>query len=123
MPYYSARDISGLFQLNYDPIFLKGKSLIKLELFQDINFADPITYYDYEIFRSKFYRENRWKDRYMDFSEERNIPGFIKYNLVNLGKGEPCFLSLGWFILLTILSFGEIYKCYFNSLCVNQGFL
>ena len=44
MPYYSSRDISGLFLLNCDRELVKNKSFIQLELLKEINFADNISY-------------------------------------------------------------------------------
>ena len=46
LPYYSCRDISGLFHIGET----NGKTFIKLKLIEDINFADNISYMDYNIY-------------------------------------------------------------------------
>ena len=52
IPYYSARDVSGLFSINEKD---NGrKSYIKLELEAEIYFADEISYYDY-MFQKKIF--------------------------------------------------------------------
>ena len=48
LPYYSARDVSGLFYLNCERANIEKKYYIKLELKEEINFADAISLYDYE---------------------------------------------------------------------------
>ena len=55
MPYYSSRDVSGLFYLNCDKAYVEKKHYIKLELKEEINFADAISLYDYEKEKSAFW--------------------------------------------------------------------
>ena len=74
MPYYSARDVSGLFLLNCDKAIAQRKHYIKLELVEEINFADAISYYDYEKEKDDFWRRNRFRDVHYDFHESRIIP-------------------------------------------------
>ena len=52
IPYYSARDVSGLFYINEKNH--GRKSYIKLELEAEIYFADEISYYDYMFQKKKF---------------------------------------------------------------------
>ena len=66
MPFYSARDVSGLFYLNCDEALVKKKLYIKLELQEEINFADEISYMDYEYYKEEFWKRNRFRDVYMD---------------------------------------------------------
>ena len=47
--YYSSRDVSGFFKLNYDQSAVSDKFYVKLELFTNIDFADVLTYSDYLI--------------------------------------------------------------------------
>ena len=47
-PYYSARDVSGLFELNKSREAAMGKVYVKLELIPEINFDDTLSYMDYE---------------------------------------------------------------------------
>jgi hypothetical protein len=122
MPYYSARDVSGLFYLNCDEAIVKKKMYIKLELNDEINFADEISYMDYEYYKEQFWRKNRFKDVYMDFNETRKVPGLVHHNLIKISQNEPCFVSFGWFMIFTLLTVCEFYKIYINTLFVYQQF-
>ena len=122
MPYYSERDVSGLFYLNCDRAIIKRKAYIKLKLKEEINFADPISFMDYQNEINAFYANNRYKDDYFDFEEKRYIPGLINHNLIKLGETEPFLANYFFFILFTFLTLSEIYKIYFNSLCIFQRF-
>jgi hypothetical protein len=122
MPFYSARDVSGLFYLNCDEAFVKKKLYIKLELQEEINFADEISYLDYEIYKEEFWKRNRFRDVYMDFNETRKVPGLIHHNLIKIGQKEPWFVSFGWFMITTLLTVCEFYKLYINTLFVYQEF-
>ena len=122
MPYYSSRDISGLFILNCDKELVKNKSFIQLQLLNEINFADNISYMDYEATRSDFYMRNRPRDYYMDYNEKRIIPNFTEYNLVSIGKQGSNFINIGIFILATLLTCAEIYKYLIDKKCVFQRF-
>ena len=97
MPYYSARDVSGLFYLNCDEAYIKKKMYITLELKEEINFADNISYMDYEYYKEQFWKKNRFRDVYMDFNETRKVPGLMHHNLIKLNQNEPCFISFGSF--------------------------
>lgn len=122
LPYYSSRDISGLFILNCQKEVVQNKAYIQLELLEEINFADNISYMDYERIRSDFYMRNRPRDYYMDYYEKRHVPGLNKLNLVKLGNNEPFLVNICFFILATIFMCAEFYKCYVDRLCVPQRF-
>ena len=122
LPYYSSRDVSGLFILNCDKELVKNKSYIQLQLLNEINFADSISYMDYEATRSDFYMKNRPRDYYMDYSEKRMIPNFTEYNLVRIGNQDNGFMNVGMFILATLITCAEIYKCLIDKKCVFQRF-
>ena len=122
VPYYSARDVSGLFYLNCDRANIEKKYYIKLELKEEINFADAISLYDYEREKSDFWARNRFRDVYFDFSESRVIPGIKHHNLVKLKVNEPCMVNFFWFFLFTFFTFSELYKLYFESVCIFQRF-
>ena len=122
MPYYSSRDVSGLFLLNCDKAIAQSKYYIKLELVEEINFADAISVFDYQREKSAFWRRNRFRDVHFDFRESRTIPGMKHHNLVKLQAEEPCMVNFFWFFLFTFLTFGEIYKLYFDSCCIFQRF-
>ena len=122
MPYYSSRDVSGLFLLNCNKEIVKNKSFIQLELLKEINFADNISYMDYEATRYDFYMRNRPRDYYMDYNEKRTIPNFTEYNLVSIGNQKNKFINIGFFVLATLLTGAEIYKYYLDKKCVPQRF-
>ena len=121
-PYYSERDVSGLFYLNCDKAYVEKKHYIKLELIEEINFADAISYYDYERAKSAFWRRNRFRDVHFYFNEERRIPGMYHHNLVKLVDSEPCMINYFWFFFFTILTLAEFYRILFDSYCVYQKF-
>ncbi len=111
MPLFSSRDVSGLFMLNSNAKDISKKLFVKLELENEINFADDVSYMDYIYQKEQFWRRNRFRDYYMDFSEKRYIPGLSQYNLIRIGAGSnPKCLNLFWFLFFTIISFGQIYK-------------
>lgn len=122
LPYYSERDVSGLFYLNCDRAYVEKKFYIKLELKEEINFADAISYYDYERAKRHFWRRNRFRDVHFDFRESRVIPGMDHHNLVKLATNEPCMVNYFFFFLFTILTVAEFFRIYVDSLCVYQKF-
>ena len=122
LPYYSERDVSGLFYLNCDKINVKKKHFIKLKLREEINFADSLSYMDYVYEKDYFWRRNRFRDVYFDFKEERIIPGMVHHNLIKMTDDEPCSVNFLLFFFFTILTFSEFYKLYVNSFCVYQKF-
>ena len=122
LPYYSERDVSGLFYLNCDKAYVERKHFIKLNLKEEINFADAISYMDYEFAKELFWRRNRFKDVYFNFVENRIVPGMTHYNLIQMSDQAPWSANFLVFCIATILTFSEIYKLYFNSFCVYQKF-
>ena len=122
MPYYSVRDVSGLFYLNGDRAYIQNKCYIKLQLREEINFADAISIMDYEIQKMLFNNRNRGRDLYYDFFESRFIPGLTSHNLVRIGQKEPCSVNFCLLLLFTFLTFAEFYKAYVNSFCIEQKF-
>ena len=104
--YYSSRDVSGLFNLNYDESVIADKLYVKLELFTNIDFADAVTYSDYIREKEQFCDENRHYDLYMDFFQNNIISGLTNYNLINITKDNPCGMSL----------------FYINSKCIYKSF-
>jgi len=121
-PYYSQRDVSGLFYINCDKTNALKKKYIKLVLDVEVNFADSISYYDYEVQKYNLWKRNRFKDALFLYYESRSIPGFVHHNLITIGDKEPLMVNFYLFAIITILGFSEIYKSYVNSLCVYQKF-
>lgn len=122
MPYYSERDVSGLFYLDCDRALVQKKIYIQLDIYDEINFADPISYMDYEFEKDRFWRRNRFRDIYFDFKESRYIPGLTRNNLIKLVNSEPWYVNFFCFFIITLLTFAEIYTIIFNSLCVKQRY-
>ena len=122
LPYYSARDVSGLFYLNCERANIEKKYYIKLELKEEINFADAISLYDYEKEKSEFWKRNRFRDVFFNFWETRTISGMKYHNLIKLVPKEPCMVNFFWFFFFTSFTFGEFYKLYFESVCIYQRF-
>ena len=122
LPYYSERDVSGLFYLNCNKAYIEKKHYIKLNLIEEINFADAISYMDYEREKDDFWRRNRFRDVHFDFTESRYVPGMKHHNLVRLTETDPCTVNCGFLILFTLLTFAQFYKSYVNTFCVYQKF-
>ena len=120
--YYSSRDVSGLFRLNYDKSTVRDKYYVKLELIKNIDFADPVSYSDFEKEKDEFYRSNLGFDTYTSISVEYYIDGFTEYNLINITENNPCGMSLFWYIFFVIIGVVQIYKSYVNSRCVYKSF-
>lgn len=122
LPYYSARDVSGLFLLDIDRANVNKKAFIKLHLQKEINFADSISYADYIYQKEAFWQRNRYRDVHMDFSETREIPGFHTHNLVQIGDYHPGGVSACLYVLWTFLMVAQFYKRYVDSFCVFQNY-
>ena len=122
LPYYSFKDVSGLFLLNLNEAEVKQKIYIKLHLKKEINFADTISYSDYINQKDLFWKRNRYLDSRMNFTETRNIPGMKEYNLVKIGTFEPKFFSLCWYVLSVLFTVGQFYRKYIDSFCIYQTF-
>lgn len=77
---------------------------------------------DYHNEIDKFIARNKPKDVYFEFREKKFIPDLIHHNLVKLRENEPFLLNYFFFILATLLTLSELYKLYFNYLCIFQRF-
>ena len=122
IPYYSARDVSGLFTLNGRKEEISRKSFLKLDIEPEICFADEISFQDYMIQKTNFYRTNENKDEEFRFEEIRTIPDMDKNIFVKMSDDDPCFASFCVFLIFTILMMAEIYKLLFNCLCLHLKF-
>ena len=122
VPYHSARDISGPFVLDTDKGVLKNKDFVKLKLILIIDWTDAISLSDYEQYKADFINRNRNYDDYMDFSEERTLPGFNTFSLIKINEKTSCNVHIFWYILLTLLTFVQYYKWYVDSKCIHQSF-
>lgn len=122
LPYYSVKDVSGLFMLNVDHANISKKCFIKLYLEKEINFADAISYSDYINQKNAFYDKNKNIDKYMEFQEYRRLPDFSEYNLVQISDYRPPILNVYMYVLSTILMVCQYYKTYIDRFCVYQKF-
>ncbi len=122
LEYKSSRDVSGLFNLNCNRAYLSCKSYLKLFLIKEINFADSISVNDYTTKKDDFWRKNRFRDTYMDFSERIFIPGFIGENLIKLTDKEPCLINKYWLVFFTFLTLAEFYKIFYNCSYITQSY-
>ena len=120
--YYSSRDVSGLFKLNYDESSVTNKYYVKLELLTEFSFADAITYSDFQKDKDEFYNDNLHYDTYMDFSIINTIDGLTSYNLINITDSNPCGMSAFWFIIFSLMGIVQLYKSYINSKCIYKSF-
>lgn len=116
--YFSSRDVSGSFLLQNN----RNKYFLILEILQEINFSDAVTYMDYIYQKEQFWRRNRFRDYYMTFIEKRYVPKMNKYNLLRLTNKDPQGVSFFFYALFTLLPFCQLYKLYFESFCVRQKF-
>lgn len=122
-PYLSYRDVSGLFLLDLKDATTNDKSYIVLHLKKEINFADTLTYNDYMIKKTEFWKENRYYDVYMEYQEERLIEGFMEDVLMKVdGASGSIFITSTFFWICTFLTMSEFYKLYFNSRCIHQSY-
>ena len=123
MPYYSCKDVSGLFNLDIQAAKNAKKPLIKIYLKYEINFADEISYYDYIKYKTDFWEKNRYYDEYMDYWEKRGIDNFVEYNLICLDKKKkPKCLNCCVYFLCIMFMLGEFYKCYVDKYCIAQHY-
>ena len=122
MSYQYSRDVSGSFVLNCEPNAVDNKFFIKLQLFQNVDFADSITVSEYLRQKNAFIEMNRHLDTHFDFSENRYIPGVVEYNLVKITDEEPACVNFGLFFLATVLTLVEFYKIYMNYFSLSQKF-
>jgi hypothetical protein len=122
MPYYSCKDVSGLFFLNIPEAQAKEKFFIKLSLGLEINFADAISYSDYIYQKEMFWQKNRFRDLYFDFNEKRTLRDYKKYNLVQIGNGIPKNVGKCYYALSVFLLYCEFYKRFIDNFCINQHY-
>ena len=118
-PYYSFRDISGLFKIDLNSDQFKNKNYIKLKFDTIINFADSISFYDYQNFKNNFTNQNMYKDQKIDIREEFYIPNLSKNNLIKIKEEEPFYVNFISFFFCTILTFGLPYELLLDKISVE----
>ena len=121
-PYYSFRDISGLFKIDLNSDVLRNKNYIKLDIDTKIGFADTISCSDYEAFKAHFMNANRYKDEKMDFKEEINIPNLSRTNLIKIKDEEPFYANFLIFLICVIFTMGVPFEIMFVNISIDGKF-
>jgi hypothetical protein len=122
MKYKSFRDVSGLLVLNCGKSKKIRKAYVELEIKLEINFADTISYSDYEKAKIDFYHRKCHSDSYTQLSEEITVKGLKHYYLLKIKDKELCMINIYWFIIFTLFTLGQIYKIYFSIFCIHKKF-
>ena len=120
--YYSSRDVSGLFNLNYDESSVIDKCFIKLKLSTQIDFADALTYNDYQREYDELYQRNVGFDVFTSINVQNIIEGFESFNMINITGNNPCGINIFWFIIFNFMGIAQLYKIYINSKCLHKSF-
>ena len=120
-PYYSWKDISGLFLLQQDKT--KKYPFLRLYLKSDINFADSISYSDFTIYKNDLREKYKGYDSYFSMYDDKIILDFKENHLIALDPNNiPCCVSKGLYIFFSVFFLGQFYKTYFQSKCYAQNF-
>lgn len=121
--FYSSRDISGLFALNFDKSLVGDKFYIQLDLPTEVCFADAVTYNDYKKAKDEFFKENEGYDTFTELTEVNHIEGLYAFNMINIVENNnPCGISAFWYAFFVIIGFAEIYKFYVKTRCIYKTF-
>ena len=118
--YYSFKDVSGLFLLD-----IPNRSsihYIQLQVINEINFADSISYADYRQRKVEIYNENKNRDTCISYMEQRTYDNYKRFNLIKLDGGDMCFFQKWIYVIFILLTLGWIYDIIFNCYCIQQNF-
>ena len=118
-PFYSFRDISGLFKVDLDNEIYRNKTYIKLTLDTVISFADSISYYDYQIFKNNFIDGNKLRDQNIDFHENFYISNLSRNNLIRIKDEEPFYVNYFFFFLCTIFTMALPYEIKLDNISIE----
>ena len=118
-PFYSFRDISGLFKIDLDNEIYRNKTYIKLTLDTVISFADSISYYDYQTFKNNFINENKIKDQEYEIKENFYIANLSKNNLIRIKDEEPFYINYFYFFLCTIFTMALPYEVNLDKISIE----
>ena len=122
MKYKSFRDVSGLLVLNSGKSKKIIKAYVELEIKLEINFADTISYSDYEKAKTDFYHRKCHSGFYTQLNEEITVKGLKQHYLFKIVEKEPYIINIYWFIFFTLFTLGQIYKIYFSIFCIHKKF-
>ena len=121
-PYYSSRDISGLFFFDTNDEIFKNKVYLKLNISTEVRFNDPVSFSDYQIFKSNFLIQNKCRDQQMDYKENFYVPNLKKNNLISLRDEEPGYINFFVFLLFVLIGMGEVFQSYLDYLSVEGNY-
>lgn len=114
--YASWKDISDEFTIDNEFILNNNKTVVQVEIKQEIGFADNDTYESYMKFKNEVQTRNKGKDLYMEFNEKRIIQGFdYTYALICLSDKKPFGLSMFVFWIAAFFGMSILYELYFRS--------
>jgi hypothetical protein len=122
LTFKSFRDISGLLALNCGKSKKIRKAYVQLEIKLEINFANTISYYDYEKAKNEFYNRFLHSDKYTRLGEEITVKGLKHHYLLKIMDKDPCTINIYWYIFFTLITLGQIYKIYFSIFCIHKKF-
>lgn len=94
---FSYIDISGIFRLKET-----NKSLIELDLEQEIEFNDAITIYDIQKIKNELYSKNKNKDYCIHVYLDKDIPSMKYFYLIKLSKDKNYCLLQKWIYILCV---------------------
>lgn len=118
-PFYSFRDISGLFQVDLENEIFNKKTYIKLTFDTLISFADSISYYDYQMFKNQFINENKMRDEKIEFRENFYIQNLARNNLIKIKDEEPFYINYFFFFLCTIFTMALPYEVLLDNISIE----
>ena len=115
---FSYIDISGIFRLKET-----NKSLIELDLEQEIEFNDAITIYDIQKIKNELYSKNKNKDYCIHIYLDKDIPSMKYFYLIKLSKDKNyCLLQKWIYILCVFLMIDLFYRVYLDYISSKQKF-
>ena len=98
----------------------KYAKFVKLEIINDISFADDISMSDYRNKVINIYNGNRKKDKEFVFSESRYYIGYKRYNLLHINE-ENTIINQQWMCLLFyFFTVGWLYDIIMSCYCIHQ---
>ena len=114
--YASWKDVSDELVIDNDFILNNNKTVVQVEVKQEIGFADEESYQTYMKFKDEVKARNKGKDYNMNFEERRIIEGFdFTYGMICLSEKKPFGLSIFVFWVCVFLGLTVIYEIYFRS--------
>ena len=115
---FSYIDISGIFRLKET-----NKSLIELQLEQEIEFNDEITIYDIQKIKNELYLKNKNEDYCIHVYLDKEIPSMKYFYLIKLSKDKNyCLLKKWIYILCVFLMIDLFYRIYLDYISSKQKF-